>query len=150
MKKQDLRETLKPLIREAVREIVFEEGLLAGIVAEVITGVNAVSTPTPQPRHVPRTDAPPVVNEMQSRQRQQAAAARSARLEQQKQQVLESINRDSYNGVDLFEGTTPIDRAGVPGQASAQSGPLSGQASNDPGVDLSAFFGASQNWSKLV
>ncbi len=150
MKKQDLRETLKPLIREAVREIIFEEGLLAGIVAEVLTGVNAAQQPDPQPRTQPRAKPPAVMNEMQARQKQQAVAARSARMEEQRQQVLASINTDSYNGVDLFEGTTPIGKAGTPGDDRAPSGSLSGQAPNDPGVDISSFLGGSQNWSKLV
>ena len=149
MKKQDLRETLKPLIREAVREIVFEEGLLAGIVAEVLTGVNAANQPAPQQQTKPRP-TPPVMNEMQTRQRQQASTVRASQRLEERQRVLDSINRDSFNGVDLFEGTTPIGKAGVPGDSGAPTGPLSGQAPSDPGVDISSFFGSSQNWSKLV
>ena len=52
---------------------------------------------------------------------------------------MSAIGGGSYNGVNLFEGTTP-----APGQASPtqQASPLSGQAPGDAGVDISGLFGA--------
>jgi hypothetical protein len=66
--------------------------------------------------------------------------------------MLDSIGRDAYNGVDLFEGTTPMsDRDGGRSARSPHgSKALDGVAPNDPGVDLSAFGMSSAIWSKLA
>ena len=63
--------------------------------------------------------------------------------------MLDSIGRDAYNGVDLFEGTTPM---GAPGGSTSSphgSKALDGIAPSDPGVDISAF-GTSDLWKKLA
>ena len=60
---------------------------------------------------------------------------------------LTTIGTDAYNGVNLFEGTTP-----APAPTSGQGqGPLDGVAPSDPGVDISSIFsGHSANiWQKL-
>ena len=64
--------------------------------------------------------------------------------------MLDAIGKSAYNGVDLFEGTNPISRAGSPSSAGGASGPLSSVDPGDPGVDISALFGASTAWKKLV
>ena len=65
--------------------------------------------------------------------------------------MLDSIGRDSYNGVDLFEGTTPMSSRDSGRSATPQgSKALDGVAPNDPGVDLSAFGMKSSIWSKLA
>ena len=75
MSNNDLKHTLRPLIKECVKEVIFEEGFLSGIVTEVLMGVQAA-------------------------------------------------------------GVSPIMEASVD--------------PNDSGVDIAAFFGSSQNWSKMV
>ena len=44
MKKSELKETLKPLIKECIKEVMFEDGTLSTIIAEVVKGVG-VQTP---------------------------------------------------------------------------------------------------------
>ena len=64
-----------------------------------------------------------------------------------KRQLLDSIGKDAYNGVDLFEGTTP-----APAPRSTQGqGPLDSVAPNDPGVDISSIFSghSAKIWQKL-
>ena len=50
-----------------------------------------------------------------------------------------------WGGVPLFEGTTP-----APAQNTGRQGPLTGQPSNDPGVDISQFAGSGGLWKKLA
>ena len=70
---------------------------------------------------------------------------------ERRRKMLDSIGRDAYNGVDLFEGTTPMTN-----QAAGKSNPahaskaLEGVDPRDPGVDLSAFGVGSSIWSKLA
>ena len=59
--------------------------------------------------------------------------------------MLDAIGREAFNGVNIFEGTTPTPPAG----SSSQQGPLSGQAPNDPGVDISDFANSGV-WKKLA
>jgi len=56
-----------------------------------------------------------------------------------------AIGSSAYNGVDLFEGTTPtVSETSLTAQAS----PLSGQAAADAGVDIGNLFGSvKHNWN---
>ena len=66
---------------------------------------------------------------------------------ERKRKLLDSIGRDAYNGVNLFEGTTP-----TPAPSSGQGqGPLDGVAPSDPGVDISNIFSghSAKIWQKL-
>ena len=138
MKKDELKKMLKPLIKECIKEVMFEQGTLSAIVSEVVQGLgNPVisesrSTPLPPPTNRLETD--------------QGAKKRRNQAMSKRKQMLESIGRDSFNGVDLFEGTTP---APAPNKAGGQ-GALSGTDPRDPGVDISKFMGASGNWKALA
>jgi hypothetical protein len=58
---------------------------------------------------------------------------------------MSAVGKTAYNGVDLFEGTTP---AAAENTASQSTGVMSGQSAHDPGVDISNLFGAvSQHWN---
>jgi len=41
MKKAELKRALKPLVKECIKEVLFEDGVLSGIIAEVVTGLGA-------------------------------------------------------------------------------------------------------------
>ena len=69
----------------------------------------------------------------------------TGKLQEHKKKLMAAIGGSAYNGVDLFEGTTP-----APSQASptSQASPMSGQSPSDPGVDISNLFGAvGRNWN---
>ena len=69
----------------------------------------------------------------------------SGKLKQHKKKLMAAIGGSAYNGVNLFEGTTPAPAQAAP---STQASPMSGQAPNDPGVDISNLFGAvGRNWN---
>ena len=130
MNKQELKKILKPLIKECIKEVIFDDGVLSGIISEVVQGVG-VTQIDEKPQ---RKEEKPRVNNKNH-----------ARLNEQKKKMLDAIGQEAYNGVNLFEGTTP-----APAQSTTQQGPLAGQAPNDPGVVISKFMGANGVWKKLV
>jgi hypothetical protein len=135
MKRSELKKIIKPLVKECINEVLLEDGLLSSVISEVAKGLQGniiteqrIAAPTPAP--APRRD-------------------NTAAMLKQKQQLLDSIGRDSFNGVDLFEGTTPAaaDTTGV----RAGSGPLSDQDPYDPGVDISGIVASGGNaWKALM
>lgn len=136
MKKSELKSVLKPLIKECIKEAIFEEGVLSGIITEVARGMGTVQAPaTPPP------PANPVFERMQ---RNAFDKQQTEKLQEHKKKLMSAIGGDTFNGANLFEGTTP-----APGQATPeqQARPLSGQDPGDAGVDISNLFGAvGRNW----
>ena len=130
MNKTELKKILKPLIKQCIKEVIFEEGTLSNIVSEVARGLGS-----------------PVITETRTPQKQtmKLESENEARLRlESKRKMLDSIGRDAYNGVDLFEGTTP-----APPQEQQGRGALSGIDPRDPGIDLSSFA-SSGMWKKLA
>ena len=144
MKKTELKNMLKPLIKECIKEVIFEDGTLSGIISEVAKGIQPVSTAIASPPPAPKS-ADPVAERM----RHNAFSEQTtSRLQEHKTKLMEAIGKSSYNGVDLFAGTTPSAGDPTPQQSSH---PLSGQSPTDPGVDIGALFGAvGQHWQAHV
>ena len=137
MKKDELKKVLKPLVKQCINEVLLEEGLLSTVIAEVMKGTGATRiVETTQP-------VQPKIDNTAAREKKRK------QLLEQKRKLLDAIGTESYNGVNLFEGTTPTTSAPAPGQTQ-QQGPLSGVAPNDPGVDISSLLGSAHNWSKMV
>mgnify|MGYP003638772349 FL=1 len=149
MNNDDLKHTLRPLIKECVKEVIFEEGFLSGIVTEVLVGVQAAGA-MPIVEH----SAPPATKTRPQGPSEAELRAydgeRKRKMQETRQQMAEAIGRDAYNGIDLFEGTKPLSKGGTAGKAEGPAGALAGVDPNDSGVDITAFFGASQNWGKMV
>ena len=132
MKKNELKNMLKPLIKECIKEVIFEEGALSTIISEVMKGTSGT-------QRIVETERP---KQDFARQEQQMREAK-----ERKRRLLDSIGKDAYNGVNLFEGTTP-----APAPSSGQGqGPLDSVAPNDPGVDISSIFSghSAKIWQKL-
>ena len=134
MKKNELKKILKPLIKECIKEVIFEEGALSTIISEVVKGTSGS-----QQIFETRAQQPKLDFAKQERKMQEA--------KERKRKLLDSIGKDAYNGVNLFEGTTP-----APAPSSAQGqGPLDGVSPSDPGVDISGIFSghSAKIWQKL-
>ena len=135
MKKSELRQVLKPLIKECIKEVIFEEGILSNIVSEVAQGMQnnlVVETKKPAP---PQRDY-----ETENRVAKQ-------KLQETRKRMSDAVGKDAYNGVDLFAGTTP---SSAPAETK-QGDPLSGVDPRDSGVDISQLFGGvNKNWSGMV
>jgi len=140
MKKSDLKQLIKPLVKECIHEVLIEEGLLSNVVAEVAKGM--------QGNLVVEAQAPPtkkMFNEEQHMHRQ--ATDSRKKLREHRQKLMESIGNDAYNGVDLFENTAPMSTRDA-------SGPKAGSVDlgnpGDSGVDISSLVGgASQIWKAM-
>ncbi len=131
MKKSELKETLKPLIKECIKEVMFEDGTLSSIISEVVKGIGTqpvmVEAPTPEAKS---TD---------TAREQKLAEMRQEHLKEMEEQRrgLNEVVSKRLGGVDVFEGTNPISKPGRAGEPTAPSSPLQGVDPNDPGVDLS-------------
>jgi len=135
MKRAELKKILKPLIKECIKEVIFEEGTLSTIISEVLKGTSTqqVVYETKKPQRL-ETD-------------QQATQRRRQHLQENKRKMLDSIGKGAFNGVNLFEGTTPMSTQSTSTPHGSQA--LDGVAPNDPGVDLSVF-GTTGMWKKLA
>jgi hypothetical protein len=134
MNKNELKKILKPLIKQCIKEVILEEGTLSTIISEVIKGTSA-------PRTIVAESAPRIPKQDLERKEKQ--------LKEQRRKMLDAIGRDSYNGVDLFEGTTPSAPSRGSSGAPQGSRPMDGVDPRDPGIDISSF-GSTDIWKKLA
>tara|TARA_Y100000592_G_scaffold100312_1_gene179708 strand:- start:10516 stop:10911 length:396 start_codon:yes stop_codon:yes gene_type:complete len=130
VKKSELKKLIKPLVKECINEVLLEEGLLSNVVSEVAKGMQGqtiVSEAAPAPKQV-----------VENKQKKQAALA-------QRKKLMDAIGNDAYNGVDLFEGTTPMSPQSEPRAGSVDLGDPS-----DSGVDISGLIGgATKMWDLM-
>ena len=134
MKKNDLKQLIKPLVKECMNEVLLEEGLLSSVVAEVAKGLQGnVIRETPQAPPI-RTEEPVQRKSTETRQK----------LQEHRQKLMDSIGGGAYNGVDLFEGTEPMSHS-EPKQGQTDLGnPI------DAGVDISSILGNSSHiWQSI-
>lgn len=145
MNKEKLKATLRPLIKECIKEVIFEEGVLSGIISEVVKGTGAqqiVETRQPQPQY--------------KQIHQQDHEQRERKIQENRKRMLDAIGKDAYNGVDLFEGTQPLSvresSSSSRGSSSAPHGarPLDGVDPRDPGVNLGALGIDTSIWKTLA
>jgi nitrogen regulatory protein PII len=134
MKRSELKRIIKPIIIECVKEALWEEGVLSGIISEVVKGLGT------QP-----------LNEAQISEHVSIQKKSTAEFDKKRKTLLEAIGRDAYNGIDLFEGTTPIRDGGAPTGPVSSAGPLAGQEPDDPGVDISGIVAlGGKNWKAFM
>ncbi len=147
MKKTDF----KNMIKESIKEVLIEEGLLATVISEVAREFRAATPPPP----APATNQDDTIHAEATRAKEQAQVQR-AKLAEMRKNMMESIGKSSYkdiynlNGVNLFEGTTPLKSGGTPGNGPSPAGPLSDVEPSDPGVDISSLMGNAGVWKELL
>lgn len=130
MKKSDLKQLIKPLVKECIHEVLLEEGLLSNVVSEVAKGLQSQNLVV-ETRSAPTQPSPP-------KQRPPDTA-------QQRKKLLDAIGKDSFNGIDLFEGTTP-----APAQRDTTAGTVDLGDPSDSGVDISNLVGsAAKMWDLM-
>ena len=137
MNKNELKKMLKPMIKECIKEVIFEEGTLSTIISEVLKGTSGQQAITE-------------ISQPTFKQDDGVAKRKRKQLLEQKRKMLDSIGKDAYNGVDLFEGTTPMPTPRGSSASPAGSGALDGIAPGDSGVDLSNFGISASTMKKLV
>ncbi len=127
MKKSDLKKIIKPLVKECIHEVLLEEGLLSNVVSEVAKGLNTA----------------PVIREHVEQKQPPKQNHRDYSNDRRK--LMDAIGNEAYNGVDLFEGTTP-----APSQQSPAAGAVDLGDPDDAGIDISSIMGASSKiWESM-
>ena len=127
MKKSDLKKLIKPLVKECIHEVLLEEGLLSNVVSEVAKGLNTAPVITEQVEQAPAPKA---------RKRDYSAGRRK---------LMDAIGNDAYNGVNLFEGTTP-----APAQQEQSAASVDLGDPDDAGVDIGSILGQSSKiWESM-
>ena len=134
MKKSDLKNLIKPVVKECIQEILLEEGLLSNVVAEVAKGMQGnLMTESPKKAKV-------------AKPRRDEATARK-KLDAHRAKLRAAINQDAYNGVDLFENVTP---AASPAVAQASAGHADLGDPRDAGVNIDSLInGAANVWKAM-
>ena len=141
MKKNELKQILKPMIKECVREALYEEGLLSNVVAEVVKGMKTA------PLNESKTYAPPVSPTPSEVEASEEAATIRAKSRETRRQLMETIGKDAYNGIDLFEGTSALPSHEA---AESRSGTVDLGNPRDEGVDISSIMGgATRMWRAM-
>ena len=136
MKKQELKKAIKPIIKECINEILIEEGLLANVVTEVAKGLQ--TSMIVESSHRPVATPPPT----------RPTAERSAIAQEQRKALMDAIGKDAYNGVNVFENTTPFTSREA--SVAPKPGNVDLGSPNDPGVDIGSLLGgASKMWKAM-
>ena len=136
MQKVDLKKAIKPIVKECISEVLIEEGLLSNVVSEVVAGLQNTNM-------VVETAQPKKISSRDNVQRKNQEATQ--KLNEHKKRMLDAIGKSAYNGVDLFEGTTP-----APSQQEAPPGAVDLGNPHDSGVDISSLMGdASKIWKAM-
>lgn len=138
MKKSELKNIIKPLVKECIHEVLIEEGLLSNVVAEVTKGLHAGLMVESASANTHRT-SPEIPTKKSQNTRK--------KIDEHRTKLMNAINKDAYNGVDLFENTQPMTsrEASAPKPGSIDLG-----NPNDSGVDISSLMGgASKIWQAM-
>ena len=137
MKKNDLKQLIKPIVKECIHEALIEEGLLSNVVSEVLKGAQQA----PLTENVQRDSPGPFEKHMPKRTKK---SNKTQELAQYRKKMANAIGQGAYNGVNLFEGTEPLS-AQQPAQGRADLGDP-----RDEGVDISSILGdASAIWQAM-
>ena len=137
MNKRELKKILKPLIKECIKEVIFEDGTLSTIISEVLKSTSKQPIVSEQKRPVRQFESD-----------QEAKQRRKTLLQENRQKMQAAIGKNAYNGVDLFEGTTPMKSAGYD-NSNQPPGIMEGVDPQDAGVDITSF-GTKNLWKKLA
>ena len=135
MNKADLKKIIKPVVKECIHEVLLEEGLLSNVVAEVVKGMQGnlmVEAIHPVPVE---------------RARHNTSKGTRKKINEHRAKLMSSIDKDAYNGVNLFEGTEPMTNHE---SATPKGGTIDLGNPRDSGVDISSLMGpASQIWKAM-
>jgi hypothetical protein len=139
MNSNDLKKTLRPLVKQLVKEAMQEE--LTTVISEIIKQTSSVQM-------VEQRQVQPQMNKKLQEDR---AAEKQKQIEERRKR-LEEFSKNSFGGMNLFEGTTPApaprDVSGTKGAESVAS-PLAGVDPNDSGVDISNLLRMTGGWKQI-
>ena len=126
--------------------MMFESGVLSKVVSEVAQGLGGGRLVEQRSAQQPQ---PEVEEQFLAESKDERREEADAKLLAYKKEFAKKVSKENYGGVDLFEGTTPLNSGGTPGEK--QMGPMANMDPSDPGVDISGLL--SQNgkaWKALA
>jgi hypothetical protein len=146
MNKKELKQLIKPLVKECINEVLLQEGILSSIISEVVIGTQGAVLQEQAPKKVEKPERRYETDD-EAMHRLQERKRRSA---DHKRNLLEAIGTDTFGGVDLFEGTQPLNGGGSPNAEQQAQGALSGYAADDAGVNIDGLLNiAGGSWKKI-
>lgn len=140
MKKSDLKQLIKPVVKECIREVLLEEGLLSNVVSEVVRGLQGTTlTDSPKRAQRPTKSDAAIKSDMAAK-----SSTTRKKMQEHREKMMHAVGDNAYNGVNLFEGITP-----TPAEAQKTGHSDLGDPS-DSGVDISSLMGDSSNlWQQI-
>jgi hypothetical protein len=143
MKKSELKEVLRPLIRDVVKEVIMEEvGVLSHIISETVRACGG-RTQTETSVQVNGKEMGRMVETVDD-----GAEARRQKLAETRRQLTEAVGKGGYAGI--FDDVDPTPAPPPPGTSGAGPGPMADMDPHDPGVDISGLTAlVGQTWDKL-
>ena len=139
MNSNDLKKTLRPLVKQLVKEAMQEE--LTTVISEIIKQTSSVQV-------VEQRQVQPQINKKLQEDR---VVEKQKQIEERRKR-LEEFSKNSFGGMNLFEGTTPTpaprDVSGTKGAESVAS-PLAGVDPSDSGVDISGLLKMTGGWRQI-
>ena len=139
MKKSELKKVLRPIVKECIQEALLEEGLLSSLISEVVKGLGVNQQPIVEQKQNNNE-----IKKLQIEEKEK----RALKINETRQKMLDAIGQNAYNGVDLFEGTTPMRSSNNSPTSGAD--PLGNVEPGDPGIDLSKLTVNPGIWKKLA
>jgi hypothetical protein len=140
MRKNELQKILKPLIKECIKEVIFEDGVLSGLISEIVQGLGQQTIVESVEPKQPESDFLET----------QRANMRSESIEamKKKRKKLEESMGTGFSGI--FEDTEPLS-AGGSLKESVSNSPLSSYSPEDAGVDITAIMslGGAKIWKNM-
>jgi hypothetical protein len=135
MNKNELLSTLRPLVKQLVKEAMQEQ--LSTVITEIIKQTSSVQI-IEQKQQVQ-----PVINKQLQEQR---VAEKQKQIEERRKR-LEEFSKNSFGGMNLFEGTTPAPPPRDTNESVAS--PLAGVDPSDSGVDISGLLRMTGGWKQI-
>jgi hypothetical protein len=144
MKRNELKELINPIVKECVNEniqaILLESGLLSQVISEVVKGLQPVIVENKQPAKQQKAQFLEENQELDedSHMREILKRSQAKKVVSNNKELLDSIGRTAYKGVNIFEGISDI----IPDEPvqAGPANPMQGIAPNDAGVDISGLL----------
>jgi len=145
MKKSQLKNALKPIVKECIQEALIEDGLLSKIISEVIKGTQPMLNGHSHIKEEKQTNK---LNEEQNQIEQKRLSQKKWEEDRERRRKL--LDATGLQA-DIFEGTEALSPAGNINESSQTLGPLAGTDPSDAGVDISGIMAIGGNrWKRLV
>jgi hypothetical protein len=131
----ELKQILKPLIREVVKDVLLEEkGILSHIIQECSEGIKKELLIEIKGNTYTKQES------MIFNNRQERILDKKQTLQENKKKIIDSFTKSGNNNLrGIFEGIEPLTSEGKVGDDNKPKSPLSNMDPSDPGIDLNIF-----------